>query len=233
MLKVNWLTQRFEDVPDDNRWLSARELTVLDKLHNPKRHQDWRLGRWTAKRVVADCLGLGDDLAQVEIIAADDGAPEIFLNGAPAGISVSISHSSGCGFCVASTEVAVGCDIEGLERRSDEFITDYFTDEESALCRNGPPQQLALLSTLIWSAKESVLKVLRAGLRLDTRSIEITLGATETGQGWQQFKARLSRGIRKFEGMWIAQRGFVLTIAWEQAEVGRIQLEKGETSSAE
>ncbi len=216
--------QQFEDVPAADRWLSARELAVLDKLNIPKRQHDWRLGRWTAKRVVANCFGLGDDLAQVEIVADEDGAPEVLLNGAAAGISVSISHSNGFGFCVASRAAAgLGCDIERIESRSDEFITDYFTDEEAARCRESP-EHLALLSTLIWSAKESVLKVLRAGLRLDTRSITIKLDTGESGSGWHRFTARSIRDARCFEGMWRVQQGFVLTIGWEQPHLGSVEL---------
>lgn len=225
-MKVHWLVQHVNDVPADDHWLSAQELAVLDKLQIPKRRHDWRLGRWTAKCTVANCLGLGDDLAGIEIVAADDGAPEVFLNGAAAGISVSISHSNGIGFCVASQEVAaVGCDIERIERRSDEFIADYFTDEEAALCQAAPPEQLALLSTLIWSAKESVLKVLRAGLRLDTRSIAIKLDTGESGSGWHRLTVRHIDDARHFEGMWCVQQGFVLTIAYAQSDFGRVELQ--------
>lgn len=68
-MKLYLLVQQLEDVPADNHWLSARELAALDKLNIPKRRDDWRLGRWTAKRVAAHCLGPGDDLAKVEIFA--------------------------------------------------------------------------------------------------------------------------------------------------------------------
>jgi 4'-phosphopantetheinyl transferase len=206
--------QKIEDVPADDRWLSARELAVLDKLHNPKRNQDWRLGRWTVKRIVAHYLGFEDNLTKIEIIAAEDGAPEVFVNRNPAGVAVSISHSNGVGFCVAAREVSgIGCDIELIEVRSDEFITDYFTADEIALCRNSPPEQLALLSTLIWSAKESVLKVLRAGLRIDTRSIEITLVPQEVLSGWKKFSTRYVADANGFCGAWLIHQNFVLTVA--------------------
>ena len=65
----------------------------------------------------------------------------------------------------------LGCDLEIVEPRSDAFIADYFTAEEQALIERTSAADRSLLLALLWSAKESALKALRAGLRLDTRSV--------------------------------------------------------------
>ena len=74
-----YLTARLADVPDSLAWLSRRERETLDRLHVPKRRQDWLLGRLVAKRAVAAWLGPADrppPPSAIEILAAADGAPE-------------------------------------------------------------------------------------------------------------------------------------------------------------
>jgi hypothetical protein len=65
---VRWLTAVSEDVPGDDGWLGPRERGVLAGLDGERRRADWRLGRWAAKRLLAN-----DD---VELLPAADGAPE-------------------------------------------------------------------------------------------------------------------------------------------------------------
>src|SRR5262249_33728989 len=77
------------EVPQGNDWLSAAELATLAGMRVPARRRDWRLGRWAAKRALVAVLG---DSVAVEVRAAGDGAPEPFVNGLPAPVSISISH---------------------------------------------------------------------------------------------------------------------------------------------
>ena len=53
MMEVYWLEQSDADVPADNGWLSANEAARLNAMRFPKRRDDWRLGRWTAKNALA------------------------------------------------------------------------------------------------------------------------------------------------------------------------------------
>ncbi len=81
-MNVYWLEQTDADVPAENQWLSAGEILFLGRLRFARRRNDWRLGRWTAKRALAACLNLPGDplaLANIEIRAATSGAPEAFL----------------------------------------------------------------------------------------------------------------------------------------------------------
>lgn len=206
-MELYWLEDRDAGVPPGNEWLSAAEAALLEGLHVPKRRAEWRLGRWTAKRAIAARLRLADDprsLAEIEVRPAASGAPEVFVGGKAARVALSLSHSRGVGFCaLAVAGIEVGCDVEWVEPRSPAFLADYFTTREQCLVSNLPEKFQAKALTLFWSAKESALKLLRCGLRADTRSVsaispELPL---PDGTSWHPLAARHSeRGM--FYGWW-------------------------------
>jgi 4'-phosphopantetheinyl transferase len=178
-MDVYWLERSAADLPAQSDWLSASDRTRLDGMRFAKRRDDWRLGRWTAKLAVAAYLKLPTDfqaLAEIEVLPAPSGAPEVFFANQPAEVTISLSHRDGTAICaIAGSGVSLGCDLEIVEPRSDAFVTDYFTPEEQALVARAHPADRFLLLALLWSAKESALKALRAGLRLDTRSVVVNL----------------------------------------------------------
>ena len=208
-------TQDLSDVPGGDDWLSAGEREVLAGLRFPKRRNDWRLGRWTAKQAIMGYLRLGTDavLSLVEIRAAADGAPEAFISNTPAGVAISISHSAERSFCAAGPPDAVlGCDIERLEPRGERFATDYFTPEEIKLTREAAPKNTILMANLVWSAKESVLKALHEGLRRDTRDICIKPEFIARENGWSRWTGRCRQTSREFYGIWRTDIRFVYTV---------------------
>jgi 4'-phosphopantetheinyl transferase len=168
---VRLIAQRLSDVPSHDDWLTAAESATLAGLRVPKRRGDWRLGRWTAKLALraAGAEGL------LEIRAHADGAPEAFEDGAPSRFAISITHTAGRSVCaVAPAGAALGCDLERVEHRGGVLTADYFTAaEQAAVAAAAEPD---LVETAIWSAKESALKALREGLRLDTREVVVRLG---------------------------------------------------------
>jgi 4'-phosphopantetheinyl transferase len=178
-MDVYWLEQDEADVPVENQWLSAGETLCLSGMRFLKRRSDWRLGRWTAKRALAACLHLPDDLpalANIEIRTASSGAPEVFLLNQRASVTISLSHRDGAGMCaIALSAPSLGCDLETVEPRIASFATDYFTLNEQALVERASSEDQPLLVTLLWSAKESALKALNVGLRIDTNSVEVSL----------------------------------------------------------
>jgi 4'-phosphopantetheinyl transferase len=204
-MNVYWSSQLESDVPPDNNWLSTDELPRLNALHVPKRRADWRLGRWTAKRAAACYLNLPLDhraLATIKIVPASSGAPEVRIDHTPAPVTISLSHRDGTAACVvAQRGVQLGCDLEKIEPRSDTFIADYFTDEEQKLIAHTLPANRAEIVTLLWSAKESTLKALREGLRLDTRTVVVTPEASLACNGWSALRVSCLNG-RFFHGWW-------------------------------
>src|SRR5262245_23332046 len=129
-MNVYWLEQTLADVPQDDDWLSPAEAVRFSQMLVRKRRDDCRLGRWTAKRALAATLGLPVHprvLAEIEIRAAQSGAPEAFIHDRPADATVSLSHRDGVGLCVVvRAGVALGCDLEVIEPHSGAFIADYF-----------------------------------------------------------------------------------------------------------
>src|SRR3974390_2654400 len=182
MTDVYWLEQTAADVPTGNDWLSAAERLRLQGMRFAKRRADWRLGRWTAKCALAIVLDLSQEpqsLATIEIRTLPSGAPEVFLDALSSRVSLSLSHCAGrAGCAVALNSVAVGCDLERIEPHSDAFAADYFSTGEQAMVAQSAAAERSRLLTLLWSAKESALKALQVGLRLDTRSVSVSPGSS-------------------------------------------------------
>lgn len=211
---VHWLECVATEVPADDRWLSPEELRVQRGLLVPKRRSDWRLGRWTAKQAVAAHLHLPNNppsLSHIEVRAAPSGAPEVLLSHLPAALCISIAHSGGLAACaVARPGLALGCDVELIEPRSEAFVADYFVDSERALIAASSAADQPWVATLLWSAKESALKALQEGLRLDTRSVEARLGVGSAIEEWRPLT--VSAGDRIFSGWWRRDDKFVRAV---------------------
>jgi len=214
-MDVYWLEQTKADVPAENDWLGASEILRLEGLHVAKRHDDWRLGRWTAKRALAAYLSLSARprvLANIEVRPAPSGAPEVFVADKPADLTISLSHRDGIALCaVAPARAELGCDLEMIEPRSDAFISDYFTAEEQALVAEAPAAHRPRLLALLWSAKESALKALHAGLRLDTRSVIARPVEAFDLSGWSPLRVHYTGG-QVFHGWWQYADGTVQTL---------------------
>jgi 4'-phosphopantetheinyl transferase len=219
---VYWFEQSENDVPADDEWLSTAEQARLQALRFVKRRNDWRLGRWTAKNAAASCLEHSSAkhvLSTIEIRAAKSGAPEVFVSNQPAAATISITHRNGVAACAVSlcAKVALGCDLELVEPHTEAFIADYFTDEEQeVLAQTAKAERFALVS-LLWSAKESALKAISEGLRLDTREMNIQL---ERGDFERSLKIRVewhpvvveSKHHGTFAGWWQIEGNVVRTL---------------------
>jgi 4'-phosphopantetheinyl transferase len=175
---VYWMEQTTADVPDGHGWLSANEASYLRAIRFPKRRADWLLGRWTAKNAVASFLGIPPEprmLRDVEIHPAPSGAPELFFRDERAAVAISLSHRAGVGACaLAPSCTLLGCDLEAVEPHGDAFAADYFTVEEQALVAQAEAVGRLRLLALLWSGKESALKAMGEGLRLDTREVIVS-----------------------------------------------------------
>ena len=215
---LHYLTQNLADLPDSEDWLSEKERTLLSRLRVPKRRNDWKLGRWTAKRAYITYKPEQPlSMPGIDVIAAEDGSPDIHFRGKPAPVSISISHSRDLGFCVLAPEnLTVGCDLEWMEYESPGFFDDYFRPEETQFCREALETIKPIAGYLIWSAKESCLKVLREGLRRDTRSVRIDLDPRESGGSWKPWTGHCMKTGLVFHGWWQCKDGFVYTIASDQ-----------------
>jgi 4'-phosphopantetheinyl transferase len=213
-----WHSCGMESVAHGTRWLAPEERERIARMRYTKRRSESLLGRWTAKYAIASVLGIADDadeerLASITVRNARDGAPEVYLDGRAVELGIAMSDRADWAVtAVRPGTQRIGCDLELVEPRSAEFVRDYFTPAEQALVAGG---DAAVLANLIWSAKESALKVLRTGLRRDTRSVEVALG-TGDGRDWSELTVTVDGRAVQY-GWWIRYGDFVLTFAAELA----------------
>jgi len=222
---------------DDASWLAPGELARAAGF-GPQRRHDFRLGRWVAKQALRAWLGPRPP-ASLEIEAGPDGAPRLRCGDGAPPCGISLSHRADLALCTLFPRaLAVGCDLERIEPRSDAFLEDFFTPAERARVAAAAGEQRWIAANLIWSAKESCLKALRTGLSRDTRSIEIDLaapGSSAAPAGWLRLSAveREAGGeAASFGGWWRVHQGFVLTVLARGDVVAPVELSAGPLDAA-
>ena len=231
---IDWLTCLADDCPELEAehppgFLSALERQALESLRFLKRRREWLLGRWTAKQLLQRCHPAYRSLPLHAITVSndDDGAPYLSVQDqGRLAMSLSISHREDRAFCALSPTVppSVGADLEHVEPRDAAFVHDFFGTNEDARVWACSRSKRDTLITVVWSAKEAVLKALRHGLRVDTRSVEILLvaGLEDTPAGvqqplepsWRQVQVRCTLpGSGRIDAWWRPWDDYVLTIA--------------------
>ena len=233
-----WFSQGEMHLPRGLAWLSPAELAYHDGVRFEKRRIEFLVARWTSKQALL--LASGTDpaaggeqaLSGVEIGHAPDGAPVPRIDGIGWTRRMSSTDRAGWAVTVVSPDATeVGCDLELVEPRSTAFVADWFTPPEiEFVAAARDDDQRFLRANLVWSAKESALKVLRTGLRRDTRSVEVhcldrvtdgTPGHDGTpgddsgtlgGDGWHPLTVTTAEG-EVFPGWWARFGDFVLTTA--------------------
>jgi 4'-phosphopantetheinyl transferase len=207
-----WLARSVDLTPDTDEWLTPAENAYAERQRYTKRRSEFRTARYAAKTAIARALDLGQDarsLARIEIRHEPSGAPYACVDGRPAGWQLSLTDRADWAVCLVSSGVhRVGCDLELVEPRSAAFVADFLTPAEQRCVAAHPDADLA--ANVIWSAKESALKVLTTGLRRDTRSVEIEL--YPSGGGWGRLRLDAAEGMA-FSGWWRQYGSFVLTVA--------------------
>ena len=209
-----YLAIGMHDLPERSTWLTEPERERLDRFRFPKRREESRLGRWTAKHTLAAALGTASDDATLRglvIRNASDGAPEVFLDDRLAPIAISMTDRADWAVCTVLRDGrSIGCDLEVVEPRSAAFVRDWFTASEQTIVARSPDDH-DLLANLVWSAKESALKVLRTGLRRDTRSVEVRFETERVERGWRGVLVTDVSDGREFSGWWRQDGDFVLS----------------------
>jgi 4'-phosphopantetheinyl transferase len=204
------------DVPATDDWLSPRETAWIARMAFEKRRSEFRLGRWTAKNALALYLQRPprtEDLRAIEIDRAPDGAPAPLVDGRPVAAYLTMTDRADQAVCVVGPPgPRLGCDLELVEERSEAFVADFLTEPEQSLVAGARDlEERHMLANLIWCGKESALKVLRTGLRRDTRSVEVSFPEGAPVDGWGRLRVRAVEGP-VFPGWWRRYGDFVLTM---------------------
>lgn len=222
---MRWLARGEPHLPDDESWLTEYEARRAASMHYTKRRTEYLVRRLTAKHAVLATLGWQADVATLARVAVPNrltGAPYVEVDGRALGLDVSLTDRAGWGVCLVGSDIgAVGCDVELVEPRSDAFVRDFLTaDEQAVVGAAGTSEQRDLLANLYWSVKESALKVLRTGLRRDTRTVRVELDDPGLGEHgvWSPLRVVSSggHGPSVMPGWWLRDGHWLLSVAYAE-----------------
>lgn len=152
--------------------LHPNELEYYNNLKFDKRKTSYLLGRISAKKAICqmlpqkinfDSFYLGFGVFQFPVV-----------KNLPYGnVNVSISHCRTLGISLAFPEEhPLGIDIEKITDDNNQIFQNVITKEEYDLVK-GFSMSVNVGSTLIWSVKESLSKVLKTGLTIDFKMLEL------------------------------------------------------------
>ncbi len=216
---MQWLVRGESQVPQGQQWLTGPEAARASTMRFTKRRSEYLLRRYAGKCAVAAAIGHADDpvsLGRIAILNRMTGAPYVEVDGRTLGLDISLTDRAGWAVCLVGPDLgAVGVDLEIVEPRSDGFVRDFLTPAERDLVATAAASDgQDAAANLIWSAKESALKVLRTGLRADTRTVDVVPEdpsriSDSTGR-WQRLSVAAASG--RFPGWWRRDGVFLLTV---------------------
>ncbi len=225
MSDAGHLLSAADEVPDGDDWLGERERALHERLAIPQRRADWRLGRWCGKAAAAAWLDAAP--SRVEILPAGDGAPDVWLDGRPAPVSLSLSHRAGRALAVIGPgSRPLGCDVELIEPRSGAFVREWLAPSEQRLVAAAPDDRARdVVANLMWTGKEAAAKVRREGMRLDLRRAVVQLEPRCDGP-WRGLRVAWPAGESTC-GWWRVEGEWVLAVAGTGADAAPRLLEPG------
>lgn len=231
---MQWLSRGEPHLPEGTGWLTPFEARRAASMRYTKRRTEYLVRRLTAKHAVLSTVGWEADVATLARVSVPNrltGAPYVEIDGEPLGLDVSLTDRAGWGVCLVGSDIgAVGCDVEIVEPRSAGFVSDFLTPAERDVVGDaGDEEQRQVLANLFWSAKESALKVLRTGLRRDTRTVQVELddpGMRTHGQ-WSPLRvvSTHAAGQAVMPGWWLRDGVWLLSVCYAEPAPAPVALE--------
>ncbi len=216
---VYWTAVSFDQISaDDLSWLSKQEKQHYETFRFTKRRDEWLMGRWAAKKLLGSAYPSFNAVRmnEISILNETSGAPYVLVYGIRVPGVLSITHREGmaCAAWVSDAAIKIGIDLEFVETKPDIFIHDYFTAEESQQVFTATEPHRALAASLVWSVKESLLKALQTGLRIDTREVAVSVSSFESSEQWRSIRvSRCAKHTGFVNAAWRSIGDFVLTCA--------------------
>ncbi len=166
--------------------VSPHESALLGPRAVPKRREDFVRGRWVAKQLLAAARP-GARPTDYVILPDALGAPVVRdADLAPLPLSLSISHTGGLAMAaLCDSPRRVGVDIERPIDNPAPIVGEYFTRAELRLCDGLSGPTLRTRAALIWSVKETLMKVLGQGLRIAPTSVGLEAIGEASG-AWRE-----------------------------------------------
>jgi 4'-phosphopantetheinyl transferase len=152
-------------------FMHSEERKYLDKLKYDKRIWSFLLGRISSKLALKELVEI-PSFSSIQIKSGVFGFPVLHCKKV-ANFQTSITHTDNiAGAIVFPEEHPLSIDIERVEQSKLKAIKSVLTlDEEILLKSNSLHNSEGL--TMLWSAKESLSKLLKTGMMLDFKFLEI------------------------------------------------------------
>lgn len=220
--RIYWLVLNSAALPSVLDWLSAIESEKYNVFRFAKRKREWLLGRWSAKTLLTKTYlhTRITHLSDLSILNDLKSAPYASYAGQRLDGSLSITHRDHlavAAFCAEPT-LSVGIDLEKIERKTQGFMEDYFTENEVSQVLALPQEEQALAASLLWSGREALLKAEGIGLRVDTRDFQLQIPAVDVPRDrWQPLfiqQSPLQSGW--YQVFWQLMDQYVLSLAIRQ-----------------
>lgn len=151
--------------------LHPEEKAIYDAFPSRRRKESFLLGRLSARQAIAGLTGIGNPHA----IWIDTGVFQfpVVRSAGLQNIQVSISHCDDIGFSVAFPEAhPLGVDVEKIGGETEEAVLSQLTGKEKMLLRACGQDHIAGY-TAVFSMKEALSKILRTGMMLDFKFLEV------------------------------------------------------------
>ena len=175
IISLHTLAQIINNRNELNNILSESELETFKQLKSLKRQTEWIGGRLAAKRALKNSY---NEYEMNSIITGykDNGIP--YIKNPDKNINLSISHSGNYAAAVIS-ELPVAIDIEEIKTEENNSMLYLFNDEEKEHIKNiSDGFSKYEYITRLWSAKESVIKILHylseKSINIDPQDIYLT-----------------------------------------------------------
>lgn len=151
--------------------LHPKELEIYSTFKHEQRKTSYLLGRLSAKNAIFELTNF-NQFNTVFINTAIFEFPVVECRSIQ-NIQLSISHCNTKGLSIAFPEHhPMGIDFEEIKTDNINSLQDQMTLDEVQYVKNKFPEE-AKGCTLIWTAKEALSKVLKTGLMMDFKVLEI------------------------------------------------------------
>lgn len=154
-------------------FLNAQEIERAERFHF-KIHQARFIAAHFFLRQVLSCY---IDASPKEIIFSFDAHQKPFLPHDT--LQFNLSHSHDIAICAVTMKHAVGVDIEKMESRAYEDITErFFSEHENAALKTLPISQKMSAFFRLWTRKEAIVKAIGKGLFCPLNSFTVSSSPT-------------------------------------------------------
>jgi 4'-phosphopantetheinyl transferase len=151
--------------------LHDEESAYLGTLKVDKRRHSYLLGRIAGKKAIG-ALSAYEDLEKIAITSGIFQFP-IVKYSVTRNLQVCITHCDSLGIALAYPEMhPLGIDIERIDKANLDAIKEQFTADELMLMQAIQLPE-ATSATMIWTMKEGLSKILKTGLTMDMKVLEL------------------------------------------------------------